>query len=125
MKNIKLNAEFPFEGLTIRLSLFSFIESDVNVVYSPALDIYGYGNDESEARESFGITLKEYIKYTKNKKTLEKDLLKYGCTVDKKLHTLNTPKFSELLDENESFRNILDNKPFKKFDMNVNMAALA
>ena len=78
MAHVAVKADFPQHGLAVKLSLFTFIEENVHVVYSPALDLYGYGNDEHEARHSFEVALQEYIRHTAEHKTLDKDLKKYG-----------------------------------------------
>ena len=123
MAKIVLQGKFPVQGVSVKLSLFTFIEENVHVVYSPALDLYGYGNDEHEARHSFEVSLKEYVKYTSNKKTVEKDLKKYGWEVDRRHKTLNSPNVSTLLETNESFREMVNTRPFKKYDLNVQIPA--
>ncbi len=125
MAKILLEGKFPAQGVSVKLSLFTFIEENVHVVFSPALDLYGYGNDEHEARHSFEVALKEYVKYTSNKKTIEQDLKKYGWKVDKRHKTLNSPDVSAMLETNESFREMVNNKPFKKYDLNVQIPAFA
>lgn len=125
MAKLIVQSEFPDHGVSVKLSLFTFIEDNVHVVYSPALDLYGYGNDEHEARHSFETALGEYVKYTNNKKTIEKDLKKYGWKIDKQNKILNSPDVVTMLETNESFRNIVNNRPFKKFDLNVQIPAFA
>jgi hypothetical protein len=125
MANLILKGKFPAQGVSVKLSLFTFIEDNVHVVYSPALDLYGYGNDEHEARHSFEVSLKEYVKYTSNKKTTAQDLKKYGWQVNKRLKTLNSPDVSAMLETNEAFRDMVNNRPFKKYDMNIQIPAFA
>ncbi len=125
MAKIVLEGKFPAHGVQVKLSLFTFIEDNVHVVYSPALDLYGYGNDEHEARHSFELSLGEYVKYTSNKKTIEQDLKKYGWKIDKRHKTLSSPDVSTLLQTNESFREMVNNRPFKKYDLNVQIPAFA
>ena len=125
MAKIVLEGKFPAHGVQVKLSLFTFIEDNVHVVYSPALDLYGYGNDEHEARHSFELSLGEYVKYTSNKKTIEQDLKKYGWKIDKRHKTLSSPDVSALLQTNESFREMVNNRPFKKYDLNVQIPAFA
>ena len=74
------------------LPLISFVEDDVHFVYCPALDLTGYGNNESEAKNSFTQTLKIYFDYTTNKKTLQKDLEDHGWKV-KRNRKLKAPDF--------------------------------
>ncbi|MES2765572.1 MAG: hypothetical protein V4642_06885 [Bacteroidota bacterium] len=125
MAHVAVKADFPQHGLTVKLSLFTFIEENVHVVYSPALDLYGYGNDEHEARHSFEVALQEYILHTAEHKTLDKDLKKYGWTIDKKHGALQSPDVSTLLQKNSVFKNFVNTHAFKKFDVSVQLPAVA
>jgi len=120
-----MEGKFPAHGVSVKLSLFTFIDNNVHVVYSPALDLYGYGNDEYEAKDSFEVSLREYVKYTSNKKTVEQDLKKYGWKVDKRHKTLSSPDLTTMLGNNESFREMVDTRAFKKYDLNVEIPAFA
>jgi|SRR6185312_3449388 len=125
MAKLIVKGEFPNHGVSVKLSIFTFIEENVHVVYSPALDLYGYGNDEHEARQSFEVSLHEYVKYTGNKKSVVKDLKKYGWKIDTHHKTLNSPDVLTMLETNESFRNMVNDRPFKKYDLNVQIPAFA
>jgi hypothetical protein len=125
MTNVIIESKFPEHGLSVRLSLFTYIEANVHVVYSPALDLYGYGNDEYEARHSFDVNLREYVTYTSHKKTLEKDLKKYGWTLVKKSKTVRSPEVTTLISSNEDFRELLNSKAYKKFDLNIELPVFA
>ena len=50
----------------VKLSLIIFEDSGSQVVYCPALDVYGYGVTEKEALDSFKVCLGEFLKYTLN-----------------------------------------------------------
>ncbi|MBO0932381.1 hypothetical protein [Fibrella aquatilis] len=113
------------QGADIRLALLSYIEEDVHVVYSPALDLYGYGNDEFEARSSFAITLEEYLSYTTKENTLLADLRRLGWFVDPQTHTVAVPLWTSLLTGNEHLTDIVTNRPFKKFDQPAHIPAFA
>lgn len=123
MKKAQLKAEY--KGVGVKLSLFIYIDDKVNVVYSPALDMYGYGYDENEARESFIVTLNEYITYTTHKKTLHADLTKYGWHLHKRAHKIDTPDIAQLIAKNKDFAKLLEAKAFRKYDMNINIPAYA
>lgn len=125
MAKIIVQSEFPDHGVSVKLSLFTFIEDNVHVVYSPALDLYGYGNDEHEARHSFEVSLQEYVRFTSNKKSVVEDLKKYGWKIDKRHKTLNSPDVLTMLETNESFRNMVNDRPFKKYDLNVQIPVFA
>jgi len=76
--------------LDIQLTLFQFTEEDLIFIYSPYLDLTGYGKTENEAIESFKETLLEFINYTDHKKTLEKELIRLGWKVIKKRRKPNS-----------------------------------
>ena len=58
----------------MQLSLVAFEDDGVCYVYCPALDLTGYGQNESEAKNSFEQTLQLYMNYTINKNTFFDDL---------------------------------------------------
>lgn len=109
------------------LSLLSFVEDDIYYLYSPELDIYGYGQSETQARDSFTTTFKATISYMGNKSTLTEELRSLGWTVKKnKNRVLYTPPlFSHLIEENEEVRNIVNNKVYTKYNHAVQLPAVA
>lgn len=96
------------------LSLIQFKEKKNIIVYSPGLEITGYGLTESEARSSFEITLQEFLRYTIKKNTLRKELERLGWTFKGK--KILQPEFSGLLLKNKDLHHIIDKKEFIKFD---------
>ena len=107
----------------VKLSLIIFEDSGSQVVYCPALDVYGYGVTEKEALDSFKVCLGEFLKYTLNKGTLHSEMAKMGWTIRKKKFT--PPLFSKLLKINEDFSDIFNNHNFNKIDQNINIPILA
>jgi len=107
--------------VTLNIPIFCYKENDVFVVYSPALDIFGYGNTEQESHTSFKVTLDEFLRYTTNKNTLLIELKKLGWKVEKKKKETNisAPDLEELLRDNEQFSDIFHNKNYKKADQQV------
>lgn len=88
--------------IKVKLLLISFIdENGIYIVYSPHLDLSGYGKNEKEAQESFDINLEEFIDYTIKKKTLSNVLKKLGWQVKKEYHKLPqkvlSPSIQDLL----------------------------
>ena len=66
----------------VRLLLFSLKDDNkVNIIYSPHLDLSGYGKTMSDAKESFNIAFEDFIDYTFKKKTLSKVLSHLGWQV--------------------------------------------
>ena len=65
---------------TIDVCLDVLIKQDqdgVFISYAPALDLSGCGHSLEEAKKSFETVLTEYLKYTIQNGTLEKDLLEH------------------------------------------------
>lgn len=79
--NIKAKVNVPNGNVETGLSLVSFIEDGVTIIYSPALDLSGSGYDLNEAKASFWEALTEFFRYTVNKKTLLPELKRLGWSV--------------------------------------------
>ncbi len=111
----------------VDIPLISFKEDDTIIIYSPALDLSGYGENEEEARNSFGIALEEFIKYTLNKKTLKSELEKLGWKlINKKSHKTYVPPYlNHLLSSKEYLSNIVNEKDFKSYRQKIQMPAYA
>jgi hypothetical protein len=104
------------------LPLISFFEDNSYITYCPALDISGYGENETEADKSFELVLSEYFKYTVNKKTLVEDLRKMGWTIRKSIDKNPIPPtMSKLLETNEDFNRIFNNNEFRKTSKTINI----
>lgn len=125
-----LNVESKFSGakgnITVKVPVLSFKEDNAVIIYCPALDLSGSGNSESEAKDSFAITVSEYLNYTINKGTIWTDLKKLGWTIQKnKKKPASPPPMSELLEKNDEFSRIFDTYPYKKFDTGFKLPAYA
>ncbi len=67
------------KSVRVKLFLVHFQdESKVHFIYSPHLDLTGYGNSVTEAKESFEIVFEDFVDYTIKKKTLAKVLTGLG-----------------------------------------------
>ena len=99
----------------IGLSLVEFVEDNVVIVYSPALDLSGYGNSEEEAKSSFSESLHEFFRYTHNKKTLDKVLISLGWSKNgtKAKPKFTPPKDSDLVSSNSLYNDIVNTKNYK------------
>lgn len=107
--------------VNVTLSVFFWNDEGIYYAYSPALDIAGYGHTEDEAKESFSITLEEYLKYTHNKNTIFEELEKLGWTVNKKKKRVKSPELQELLTDNEHFQHIYSSKAPKEECKNIEL----
>lgn len=109
------------ENVEFSVSIFLWEENSIFYVYSPALDLTGYGLTKEEARESFETVLEEFIKYTHNKKTIFQELENLGWAVNKRKKRVISPDFEDLLSENEHFRHLYKSKDLVRDSSNVNL----
>lgn len=107
-------------GKGFSLSLFIFEEDANQIVYSPALDLSGYGKTEIEAKKSFNICFEEFITYTTNKDTLVDELKRLGWKIknenSKKKNNYKSPELSDLLKTDDYLAKIFETKNFKKIN---------
>lgn len=102
-------------ALNVTLDVYLFMDDNTFVAYSPALDLSGYGTSEQEAKESFSVVMREYIQYALSHKTLVKDLRAHGWRVKSvKQHRMAAPSFDTLIKSNSVFKDILENKEYRK-----------
>ena len=117
MSKLHLTADLGFdEGkYHVGLSLIEFEEENVTIIYSPALDLSGYGYSQEEAKSSFSEALKEFFRYTNNKNSLNQVLESLGWLIkgSKKKPRFNPPKDSELVVNNPVYNDIVNNKSYK------------
>ena len=83
MDKLQLTADLssPHGKYHVGLSLVEFEEENVTIVYSPALDLSGYGYSQEEAKQSFSEALNEFLRYTTNKNSLDKVLKDLGWAI--------------------------------------------
>ncbi len=126
MSKLQVTANLGFSNhkFQVGLSLIEFSEDKVIIIYSPALDLSGYGHSEEEAKNSFTTSLHEFFKYTHNKNTLDKVLLDLGWTIKgtKKNPKFNPPLDSDLVSSNSLYNEIVNNKSYKVSRQNVEFA---
>jgi len=128
MAQLEFKAHFSGMGNTVKvqLSMIGFQEDDTFIMYSPALDLSGYGANEEEARESFDIVFQEFLTYTINKNTLKAELVRLGWKINnsKKSQTIVAPIDSDLLRDNEHYQDIFNNKEFRKYNQQIEIPEL-
>ncbi len=119
MATVKLNYSSKLENkkgdeLHVSLNLVQFNDDGVEVLYAPALEVYGYGNNFKEAQNSLDVCLKEFINYTINKGTFESELERLGWKIkgSKSKRKYTTPTFSDLLINNDRLVDIVNTKNF-------------
>lgn len=102
-------------SISVTLDVYLFRDGDIYIAYNPALDLSGYGVTEDDAKQSFEIVIEEYIQYATDNKTLVKDLRAHGWKVTSlKQRKMSAPSFDHLLRSNNVFKDILENKEYRK-----------
>lgn len=109
----------------VRLSLLKFKEDDVLIIYSPSLDLSGYGKDLRSAKRSFEIAMEEFVRYTTNKGTLVKELKQLGWKISgsKNQPKYQPPHLDELFVKRPYLGEIFRDKEFHRYDQEVALPA--
>ena len=107
--------------INVKLSLIEFEEDGLHFVYSPALDLTGYGVTEKDARDSYNIAMEEFLKYTSNKTTINKELKRLGWTITNT--KIQAPTLPQLIQSRQYLEEIFTEKQYRKRDENVAIPA--
>jgi hypothetical protein len=107
--------------INVKLSLIEFEEEGLYFIYSPALDLTGYGKTDEEAKESYNLAMEEFLKYTVNKETIYQELERLGWTISNK--KVSAPSLSTLIQNREYLEEIFTEKTFRKTDHTVAIPA--
>ncbi len=101
--------------ITVNLAVMLYEEENVFYAFCPALDLYGYGTSEDEAKQSFEISLSEFIKYTLHKGTLNTVLTSLGWKIKSgKKEVYTPPTVKHLLSRNADYGKIMQSHSFKQ-----------
>jgi len=126
-------SQYIFEGkyqdrsasVKVRLFLVHFQdENKVHFVYSPHLDLTGYGNNVTEAKESFEIVFEDFVDYTIKKKTLTKVLTDLGWQLkgsEKHPKKVIAPSITSVINDNNYVSEIFDKYPVNTYHKEVGL----
>ncbi|MGN0235866.1 MAG: hypothetical protein ACI4BD_06110 [Paludibacteraceae bacterium] len=117
-QNFKAIVNKSGASLFASLDVVFFRENETTVAYCPALDLSAYGNNQKEAKQEFAQSFYEYSSYCIDNDTLEKDLLAHGWTM--KDGKLQEPAMDYMIRKNETLRDIVNNKNYRKLTIRVN-----
>ena len=113
--------------VTVNLFLLYFKdENGIHFIYSPHLDLSGYGKTEEEAKASFKIAFEDFVDYTLKKKTLGKVLKSLGWTLKGSLKRPKkpvAPSITSVIGENDYVSEIFDKYPVHTFHQEVGIPA--
>jgi hypothetical protein len=130
-------SKYLFEGnfnnkvstIKVQLLLIHFKdEAEVHFIYSPHLDLTGYGNSIEDAKYSFEIALEDFIDYTLKKKTMGKVLKSLGWSIKgtvKRPKNVVAPSITTVIGKNEYVSEIFDKYPVDTFHKEVGLPAYA
>lgn len=122
--------DFNYEGggsVKVKLLLLSFQdENKIHFVYSPHLDLTGYGKSTKEANDSFDIMLDDFIDYTIKKKTIGKVLENLGWSIKgalKKPKKVIAPSITNIIGKNKYVSEIFDKYPVQTHHEDIQIPA--
>lgn len=130
-------AEYLFQGgyknkagqVKVNLLLIHFVdEHHIHFIYSPHLDLTGYGQNLKDAKKSFEIVFEDFVDYTLKKKTLGKVLTDLGWEVEgtlKKPKKILAPSISSIINKNDYVSEIFDKYPVNTYHQEVGIPAFA
>lgn len=118
--------EIKKDEIKVRILLFHFIdEQGISFVYSPHLDITGYGHSLGEAKKSFEIVFDDFLDYTTKKGTLGRLLQKLGWKHAKgsikKTEKALAPSITSVIADNKYIADLFDKYPLHTFYKEVEM----
>lgn len=112
-------------SIKVMLLLFHFEdENKVHFIYSPHLDLTGYGNNKEEAKNSFEIVFEDFVDYTLKKKTLSKVLTDLGWVLKgsaKKPKKILAPSITSVIKDNEYVSEIFDKYPVSTYHQEIGL----
>ena len=107
----KLNTKHQI--VTVKIDVIEYKEDGIFYIYSPALDLVGYGNTLSEARLSWDVVLDEYLDFTSRKNSLIENLLTRGWKI-KARQAPTPPTFSWLVQKDGNLTEMINKHDYKK-----------
>lgn len=95
--------------IKVCLDIFAYRENRVQMMYSPALDLCGYGYTADEAKKSFETTVTEYLRYALENNTLHEDLNAHGWVKTTKEKEFMSPDIIKLMRSNKQLQSVMRN----------------
>jgi len=108
--------------IEIGLEVYDWEDEGIFYVYSPALDLTGYGKTKAESKGAFKTSLDIFMDYTYNKKTIFVELEHLGWSVNRKKKKAIPPENEEMLSDNELLKEISKKKGVTISNHNIQLA---
>ncbi len=119
----------PRAKVNVKLLLIHFQdENDIHFIFSPHLDLSGYGNSVEEAKRSFEIAMEDFVDYTVKKKTIGKVLTKLGWKIKGKSRVpkkVLAPSIASVIKDNEYVSEVFDKYQVNTFHKEVELPFVA
>jgi hypothetical protein len=118
--------EIKTSVVKVRILLFHFTdEQGVHFIYSPHLDLTGYGYTLKDAKKSFEVVFADFLDYTLKKATLGSLLKKLGWkqqkgSVKKPVRSL-APSITTVIANNKHIAEIFDKYPLHTYYQEVDL----
>ncbi len=118
--------EIKNRSIKARILLFHFTDKQgVHFIYSPHLDLTGYGYSQEEAKQSFEVVLEDFFDYTLKKGTLGRVLKKLGWkqqkgSLKKPLKSF-APSITTVIANNKHVADIFDKYPLNTYHQEVEL----
>lgn len=123
--NLEGQRTFGKNQIKIKVQVLFFQEDAIHYAFMPSLDLIGYGNSDIEAKNSLTVVLDEFLRYTLNKNTLMIELQRLGWKLKNKNKPITAPAMSDLINNNEQLRDIINSKHYSTSDFQVSVPAFA
>jgi len=122
MSQLNFSGKLDYKGKSVKVSLgmYLFKEGESYILYCPALDLSAYGNTEDHAKNSFADVFEMTVKYMLNKNTMKEDLINHGWQIKSmNQKKIKAPSIETMLKNNDSFREILENKEYTTYKQEI------
>ena len=116
---------FGTKSIKVNLQVLFFEEDAIFYAFMPSFDLTGYGNSEEEAKESLTVVLDEFLRYTLNKNTLFIEMQRLGWNIRSKKKPIYAPQMSDLINNNDQLKDIINSKQFTSTNYQVNVPVFA
>ena len=128
MSQLKFSGRLDYKdkSISVNLGMYLFKEGKSFIVYCPAFDLSAYGDSEDQAKQSFSEIFQITLKYMLNKNTMKEDLINHGWQIKSlKQKKIKAPSLETMLKNNDSFRELLENKEYKTYRQTVGIPEFA
>ena len=96
------------------LDIYIYTNDGFKIVYSPALDLMGYGKTVKDAQKSFEVVISDFFESSLKRGTLDEYLISKKWVRESKTEEFVSPQVVSLVKSNNQFQEILSSNRFSK-----------